>query len=298
MVSIPLITSIPPRMSRLNAKGDQIGEAYQLACIASWKRAGFEPVSVNWKNESFKHELRMIPVNRSASEITGRPHVFFADLLAAASIEARGRPFAIMNADLVLTPTTALAARVAQLRPGELIFTRRIDIDQPGQTDGMTWRYGYDFFASHADDTSGLSDVGMVFGAPWWDHLFPLLMLMRGCRIYQIEPTVLHLKHTERWNWPMWEELGQRFVYAMKASAVDTYRLRLEAAIKGRTDRLLSDLEYNLWKRLPENAAGEARRMLHRVSDMNLSFLDEMSSQSDAGVQSLEDRGGNLSQSG
>ena len=33
MVSIPLITSIPPRISRLDAKGDEIGEAYQLGCI-------------------------------------------------------------------------------------------------------------------------------------------------------------------------------------------------------------------------------------------------------------------------
>jgi hypothetical protein len=220
----------------------------------------------------------MIPVRRSASAITGRSHVFFADLLAVASIEGHSRPFALINADLVLTPSAVIAAKVAQLRPGELIFSRRINIDQPGQTNGMPHAYGYDFFAGHADDISGLPDAGMVFGAPWWDHFFPLLMLTRGCRIYQTEPSAVHLKHTERWNLPMWEELGQRFVSEMKAGAVDkTYRLRLEAAIKRRTGRLLSDLKYNLWKRLPKNAAGESRRRLDRVSDMNVVFLDEMS---------------------
>src|ERR1700730_10574743 len=63
LVSIPLITSIPPAISRLDAKGVEIGEAYQLACIESWKRAGFEPVSVNSKDETFEHALRMIPVS-------------------------------------------------------------------------------------------------------------------------------------------------------------------------------------------------------------------------------------------
>ena len=60
--------------------------------------------------------------------------------------------------------------------------------------------------------------AGMVFGAPWWDHFFPLLMLMQGCRIYQIEPAAMHLNHTERWNRPVWEALGQRFVAEIKNS--------------------------------------------------------------------------------
>ena len=258
MVSVTLMTSVAPGMSRLDAKGDEIGEEYQVACIESWKLAGFQPVSVNSKNEAFGHALRMIPVDRDATAITGRPHVFLADLLAVASMEAKGRPFALMNADLILGPTADLAARVAQLRPGELLFSRRIDIDESRQTDGVPYRYGYDFFAGHADDLSGLSDAGMVFGAPWWDHFFPLLMLMQGCRLYQTEPAVLHLKHTERWSWPLWEALGQRFVAEMGARAGDnTYGFRLEDAVK--------------------NAEGEPYQMLHRVSDVNLSLLNEIS---------------------
>ena len=76
----------------------------------------------------------------------------------------------------------------------------------------------------------------------------------------------------------MWEALGQRFVAEIKTRARDeTYRSQLEDAVKRRTGRLLSDLKYNLWKRLPKNAAREPSRMLHRVADVNISFLDEMS---------------------
>jgi hypothetical protein len=204
--------------------------------------------------------------------------VFLADLLAIASIEARGGPFVLMNADLIIPPATAFATRVAQLRPGELIFSRRIDVNHPGETDGIPYRSGYDFFAGHADDISRLSDAGMVFGGPWWDHYFPLAMFMRGCRIYQVKPAVLHLNHTERWSWTLWEMLGQRFVAEFDAHAGEKrYRLLLENAVKRRTGHLLSDLKYNLWKRLPKNIAGENQRMLHRISDANISFLDEMS---------------------
>jgi hypothetical protein len=278
MTSIPLFTSVPPRMSRSDAKGGEIGEVYQRNCIESWQRAGFEPVSVNSTNEAFTHSLRMISVSRDASAITGRPHVFFADLIAEASIEAQGRPFALVNADLILPTTADLSAKVAKLRPGEFIFSRRLDIDQPHQTEGTPFRHGYDFFAGHSDDISGLPDAGMVFGAPWWDHFFPLLMFMRGCHIRQHEPVVLHLLHTERWDGAMWKTLGQRFVAEIKPYITDkAYGLRLDNAAARRSGRLLSDLKYNFWKRLPRNSVGEVTRMLLRVSDANLLFLDEMS---------------------
>ncbi len=278
MVPIPLITSIPPTMSRLNANGDEIGHAYQQSCIDSWRRAGFEPISVNSINETCSHSIRRIPVSRDASAIVGRALVFLADVLNVASIEAQGRPFALMNADLFVPPTSALAAKVAQLRAGEFIFSRRIDIDQPSKTDGVPFPYGYDFFAGHADDISGLSDSGMVFGIPLvGTTTLPLLMFTQGCRIYQIEPAILHFNHKPV-SMALWETFGQRFVAGVQACVEDKiYRSRLEDAIKRPTGRVISDLKYNLWKRLPKNAAAERRRILARVSHANLSFLDEMS---------------------
>ena len=274
-----LITSVPPNISRFDANGNEFGKAYQLTCIESWKRAGFKPLSVNSKVESFNHSaLRTVPVKRDASAVTGRLHIFFADLLAVAVNEAQGKPFALLNADLILRPDTDIAAKVASLRPGEFIFSRRIDIDKPDQTDGVAHRPGFDFFAAHTNDLASPPDSGMVFGAPWWDHYFPLVMFMRGCRIRMIQPTVFHLTHTDRWDWEMWKTLGQRFISEFKALTLDgRYSSMLDNAIRRRTGRTLSDIKYNVWKRLPQNASGEPVRMLHRVSDANVSFLDEIS---------------------
>jgi len=196
---IPLVTSLPPSLSRLDAEGEEIGADYQERCIESWYRAGLEPLSVNSASEAYRHSVRMVPIGRDASALTGRPNVFLADLLAVASEEAEGGPVVLMNADLLIRPGTELAAAVRELRRGEFIFSRRIDIDRPDQMNGMPFRLGYDFFAGHADDLAELVDGGMVFGAPWWDYYLPLMMFAQGCRMYQSEPAVMHLAHEVQW---------------------------------------------------------------------------------------------------
>jgi hypothetical protein len=109
---IPLVTSLPPTISRLDPKGNEIGAAYRERCTSSPGGApGFDAVSVNSTNESYRHSVRMIPVSRDASAITGRPNVFLADLLAAAADAAEGGPVVVMNGNLLIRPGTELARR-------------------------------------------------------------------------------------------------------------------------------------------------------------------------------------------
>lgn len=279
MIKIPLITSLPPRMTRTDEAGVDIGKTYQEACLASWGVAGFEPVSVNSAREEFPHAARRIPVDRDASALTGRPHVYLADMLRVAVAESRGGPFALTNADIVLPANDVLATRVANLEPGEFIFSRRLDVRRPGDTTGPAWTPGFDFFAGRGEDIADLRDAGFVFGAPWWDHYLPLAIFMRGQRVRQTAPTVLHLDHTERWNLAVWESFGSRFLDEIKRCATDArYRRRLADALARRTGRPLSDLKYSIWKRLPAHRGGELRRTLERVSALNVAFLDEMTS--------------------
>jgi hypothetical protein len=273
--NVPLITSLPPSLSRLDPAGEEIGGEYQERCIESWREAGFEALSVNSASESYRHPVRMVPVDRDASAVTGRPNVFLADLLAVASSEARGGPVVVMNADLLIRPGTSLAAAVLELRPGEFIFSRRINIQRPDQAHGLPGRFGYDFFAGHADDIAGCPDGGMVFGATWWDHYLPLMMFAQGCRIYQTEPAVLHLDHDLRLRG--WEQLAERFVAQTQARVADErFRSQLDGAIKGRSGHLLSDLKHSVWRRLPKNAPLERRRMLYRVMTASWTFLEEV----------------------
>jgi hypothetical protein len=181
----------------------------------------------------------------------------------------------VTNADLLIRPGTSLVAAIRELRPKEFIFSRRVNIHRPDQTNGMPGRFGYDFFAGHADEIGECPDGGMVFGAPWWDHYLPLMMFARGYRIFQTEPAVLHLEHQLRLRG--WEELGHRFITQIQARVTnERLRSRLDDAIKRRSGHPISDLRYSLWKRLPKNAALERRRMLYRVMAATWSFLEEV----------------------
>ena len=146
------------------------------------------------------------------------------------------------------------------------------------QTSGLPFLSGYDVFGGHADDIALVPDGGMVFGAPWWDFYFPLMMFGQGCSIYQTEPAVLHLEHEIRWM-QAWEELGHRFIVETQTRVADeSYRSRLDDAMKGRSGQLLTDLKRFLWKRLPKNADFDRRQMLIRVAIASRSFLDEVAS--------------------
>ena len=101
-------------------------------------------------------------------------------MLAIAASEACGQPFALINADVFIADTS-LRKRFINMQRGEVYFSRRIDIETLEQREGAPFKFGYDFFVAHADDISGVNSC-MVFGAPWWDHFFPLTMHMRDTK--------------------------------------------------------------------------------------------------------------------
>ena len=271
-----LVTSLPPRMSRLASNGEDIGSMYQKSCIDSWRAASFRPVSINSSSEDYPHSVSKISLQRDARAVTGRPHVFFQDMLAAAVKESEGRPFAITNSDILLAAGTDLSDRVSSLRRGQVLFSRRIDIDEVSSKDGLAWQYGYDFFAVHPDDIMGLS-TGMIFGAPWWDHFFPLMLHFSGCRIDQIDPHQFrHLKHEDRWDWDVWEKLGCRFMAELKASRRDVQaEWHLTEAIAAFDCELSVDPTPISRAGLPDNL--DVVPQLHSVSDANLTYLDKVS---------------------
>jgi hypothetical protein len=63
-----LFTSIPPKITRRNTAGQDVGPSYQADCIASWVEAGFAPATINARSESLSAEpIRPVTMER------GRP---------------------------------------------------------------------------------------------------------------------------------------------------------------------------------------------------------------------------------
>lgn len=274
-----LFTSIPPGISRTSAAGDEIGATYQADCIASWVDAGFEPTTINAASERVDADsgIRRIMVERDASPITGKPLPYFGDLLSAIAGRTDG-PFALVNADLLIPSHAGLAKRVMSLRPGEMIFGRRLDIVQPGAS-GTPYFNGYDFFAAHSGDVSALVGTGLVFGAPWWDHFFPLVMHLHGCHLTQLEPQVIHLRHDERWNMTTYRRLGDRFIAEMRSMVSNgEYAEHLLRILSNRKDvrrAAARDLTRFRWWR-PLNPDQQRGLTLDRVGDLNLAVIDRL----------------------
>ena len=154
---VPIITSLPPRMTRFTEDGREIGADYQRQCAASWSEVGFSPIiSVNSKREleaapelrSLVSELgaEVIPVERDASAITGKPYVFVSDILRVACEVVGSGPFAMINADILLAKEANLIGLITSVvEPRRFLMARRIGISEPNERQGRAIPYGVRF---------------------------------------------------------------------------------------------------------------------------------------------------------
>lgn len=268
---LPYITSIPPHLKRINAAGADVGASYQQACIASWLDQGFAPCSVNSVNEQVDCGVAIRRVERDATAITGKPHAYFADLLKAGIEQASSGPFVIGNADVILKP--GIKDEIARLQPGELFFSRRIDIQDAASRDGEPYDIGFDLFAITCADAARFIQTRLIFGAPWWDHYLPLMMLMTGGRLGLMAPSVFHLVHEERWNWPLWTRLGTTFLEEVEAASTNAYRDGLTEAKREPWLGWRKFMRDNVLK--PATQEQRTAAALHRISSFNVRLINE-----------------------
>jgi hypothetical protein len=93
---VKLYTSLPPHMSR-TIVGAEVGMAYLTECLGSWRRAGFDVVSLNGESEIDAVRQRyQVECLRVAGE---RPSIrdFIAAIRASQALVA-----GIINADVLL----------------------------------------------------------------------------------------------------------------------------------------------------------------------------------------------------
>lgn len=226
MTCIPLITSIPPRLSRKDANGSDLGERYQTHCIRSWHAAGFAPFSINSRDEisglETARDVTSIIVGRDGTSITGKPYVYLSDALAAAKTMTRGI-IVLTNADIYFQMNAKVYNFLKDLRPGQFTVSKRQDVKQFETTDSTAKEYafGYDFFAIHTDDIDAMPPSSFMLGAPWWDHFFPINMALHGLQFVRLpQNVVFHLEHSERWNRDLWMSFGECFMDILRSKNV------------------------------------------------------------------------------
>lgn len=294
-MSSPILTSIPPYFSRLDAQGREIGDAYLASCIESWRACGFDPVTVNSVNEDLHPiigdlNLRILRVPRDARALTGRAHVFLADLLKAALEFDQERVF-IINADIELEMAEAAKERIHGMKATDAFVAHRLDHAGNKATLNQTYRGGIDVIGAGHDMLEGLNCGNLVFGMPWWDHYLPLMLMGRDANFvcgHGIKPW--HLDHGGRWNKVQHVEFGKEFLRLLRKAApllrqnadFISHMGRLEGAFRGaESDTMSRRMKTKLLAATFPNSKAYYRRVLREASRLDESIFANITAGSD-----------------
>jgi len=211
----PLFTSIPPRLS-----GEALAE--QREVIASWRAAGFEPISVNGPSEISLLKVLGLDVEVEPAREDGKPLV--ADIVAA--IKRRGCERAgIVNADCKVIHYPDLALKIAAALDNGVLYAERVDVGE-GCLPTVGECSGFDAFFFDVGVLGAINDEHFRLGETWWDYWFPLQLATNGAMLGNISvPLILHRRHPARWDEEQWVRHARHMSAALKEwSAQNTLR--------------------------------------------------------------------------
>jgi hypothetical protein len=201
--------------------GTEVGTSYLAECVRSWRRAGFDVVSLNGAREielvarqGYEAEYRQISRDRPS----------IGDVLAA--VRASQAPVAgIINADVLLMADPGLL-KIAENDAVGMTLIERINIDSANLRPTGQSCSGFDAFIFATTPLSRI-DQGeeFLFGHPWWDYWFPLAYAAAGGRLRTVSaPVLFHLDHKQKWR--------QEHLIANGRTAINCLR-RLKGSLPG-----------------------------------------------------------------
>ena len=210
-----LFTSIPPRMRRF-VQGRDFGTSWQMACIASWKAAGFRTLSLNSPEEiealrSFASiiEFEEIPEGQNRPSMT--------DFFIAAS-KSGSKIAGIVNADCMIIPQTRIAERLKDSING-IVIAERLNLSQETFRPTGVPCQGFDAFFFEVAALSRIErDDHWRIGEVWADFWLPLAFNAAGFEIKTLPaPILLHLNHELAWDWADWKSHFSRIIELLRA---------------------------------------------------------------------------------
>ena len=204
----PLYTSIGPRLS------DE-GLQKQREIIASWREAGFTPISVNGPREC--REVNTLNLDIEVEQLSSDGKPIIGEIISA--IVKRGSAFAgIINSDCSILCYPNLALILQTQLEGSMYYVERIDT-----LGGHPITHGCGSFDAFFFDTKavkGIQDNYYKLGETWWDYWFPLRAMENGTKLGIIsQPLLLHERHDARWNHEAWFRSADHFYRDFKTWA-------------------------------------------------------------------------------
>ena len=212
--SIVCVTSVPPKIRRPLANGNDVGLEYLQACLQTWLKTGAELTTLNRPSEVPR--LPPVPAEISRVRIEEDTALYkncYGPSLGAMADAGKGNDIVgIFNADTYLFNSAALKNMLQTEAKDTLIFARRIDVETFGGALRNLNKTGVDaifFDREHFMPMFSDPDVGIFqMGVPWWDVLVPTVASFYGYVACIDEPFVAHMDHLQAWETNEYRRVG------------------------------------------------------------------------------------------
>jgi hypothetical protein len=128
--------------------GENCADAYREACVKSWQAVGGSVLSVNSRAEQVDTEdelpgVERVVVDSDGSIDCGKPLVHLDDLVRSASA-AKDNVFIFTNSDIYFADSGELEKLAGELRAGEVVVSRRVNVESLREQRGETYLWGLD----------------------------------------------------------------------------------------------------------------------------------------------------------
>ncbi|MBI1195672.1 MAG: tetratricopeptide repeat protein [Gammaproteobacteria bacterium] len=203
--TLKIVTSIAPR-----------GLEHQQQAVASWRTLGFHVVSLNCAEEiAVLHEVfpdvEFVEVTRDGRALTGRPLVYFDDILAYYR-DTGDTICGIVNSDIMLKNDPAFLEIVTREASDALVYGSRVDVENTENRAGGVYRGGFDFFFFPNEFLGFYPASSFMLGMPWWDYWVPTVALLRGMNVKRLDSFyAFHEIHKINYSTERYLDFGQEF---------------------------------------------------------------------------------------
>ena len=180
-------------------------QATQAACLASWRAAGLDPVSLNHPSEygalAGYQGLQVVPTAATAYEQFGRHYTKVNAVIDW--IEQLGEPALIINADLRLDSNATQMQHLARLSHDGLPYLLQWNVG--GEQPAVVEPYGFSAFMFHPDFARLFAPAYLCLGQPWWDYWLPYAFVAADLPVFTPTPPIAyHARHERSWEPAHW----------------------------------------------------------------------------------------------
>ena len=185
----------------------------QKQALASWKRLGFNIVSINVPEEiailqSYFADINFVAAKRDGRSSFGKPYIYFDDFLSYFK-NSEFNFFGIINSDIYLKEEEGHWPAILGEAAGSVVFGSRMDVRSMNDLNGTMYDSGFDYFFFDRKAISCYPQEEFCIGVPWWDYWAVVIPIINKVPVKKVENSVAyHIRHDKKWNHQFLVDLG------------------------------------------------------------------------------------------